>query len=407
MGTKIVIAKISFSLFVFMLLTSCVSSAEKTPEFDISDVTYNFQKIAINTDSNPYTFTISDIGNGTLKITSIVLSGRDALEFSHTAVAPQSLRPTDTYSFDVTFSPVSVGQKEARITITHNAEGSPFVIDIYGEGYDPSYPNFALSATTFDFGGIVIGKSSSPQKFTISNPGTANLTVSSILLSGTNSNEFALNAVFPLNISGGGSEDIEVTFNPVTIGTKSAAVTFVHNASTSPDTLTLAGEGLTNIVTLFVDDFSSMKGWSAYSDTLHTGTAQWLYFSGGNDTGGSGDFIGADSNYNSTDYFDEYLYSPSVDSSMYSSGTITLEFDGNYQDDVLSANDAAVVAVWDGAGWNVLAVYTTSWNTNGEHVSFDISTYAYGNNDLVIGFYYTGQNNYWFDIDNVTITYKP
>ena len=98
-----------------------------------------------------------------------------------------------------------------------------------------------------------------------------------------------------------------------------------------------------------------------------------------------------------------------IDCSSYTSGTITLEFDGNYQDfDPNPNEDFARVRVWDGnTTWQLVDTYSTSWASNGEHKVYDVSSDALGNVDFQVYFYYLGYNDWFFQVDNVKLTHTP
>jgi len=101
-----------------------------------------------------------------------------------------------------------------------------------------------------DFGNIMMGNSSSPQPFTITNTGAANLVVRNISLEGMDPNMFSWRtdtcpSTLPITLETKASCAITATFSPTSGGAKSATLKIVSNASNSPAVgVPLTGTGL-------------------------------------------------------------------------------------------------------------------------------------------------------------------
>lgn len=109
-----------------------------------------------------------------------------------------------------------------------------------------SGPYGVLSKTSLNFGNVLVGQTSTPERISLTNTGDAQLTVTSISVSG----DFAI----PTNYCGEGVRpgthcDIYVTFTPPALGTDTGTVTFTDNASNSPQTVSLTGVGATTTPT--------------------------------------------------------------------------------------------------------------------------------------------------------------
>jgi hypothetical protein len=95
--------------------------------------------------------------------------------------------------------------------------------------------DISVSPTSYDFGTVVVGDSSTPQIFTISNTGDADLDIGTISLTGTDVTEFTIQndngtgqTILPL-----GNCTIDVVFSPTAEGVKSANLSVPSN---DPDT---------------------------------------------------------------------------------------------------------------------------------------------------------------------------
>ncbi|MCD4656282.1 MAG: choice-of-anchor D domain-containing protein [Planctomycetes bacterium] len=284
-----------------------------------------------------------------------------------------------------------------------------------------------VAPSSYDFGQSRIGTDCNSSLFTVTNKGRVAVDITSIELSGTNPGSYSVVASIPMNINPGSSKSFTVKFIPSDLGLKEAMFSIHHSEIGSPIRISLKGSGIgTNSpLTIFEDDFSDRKGWTMTHGQNHTGTASWFYFASSNITGGSWTYLSADSNHNPWDEFDEYVDSPKIDCSHFTSGTITLEFDGNYQDNDYYRgywwwSDYGRLLVYDGSKWIEIDKYDSDWSPTGQHVTYYISAQALGNSELQICFHYYRVYDYWswhnwnyvyedhyFKVDNVKLTHTP
>lgn len=106
-------------------------------------------------------------------------------------------------------------------------------------------PAVSLSPSTLSFGSVLIGQTSAVQQSTLTNTGTASLTISSITLAGTDPGDYIQQNTCVNAVAAGGSCMISVSFKPTTTGSRPATVSITDNASGSPHTITLSGTGVT------------------------------------------------------------------------------------------------------------------------------------------------------------------
>jgi hypothetical protein len=109
-----------------------------------------------------------------------------------------------------------------------------------GSGTSTSAPNIALSPASKDFGSVDISSAANPgQTFTIQNTGSANLTVGTVTITGTDAGQFVKSgdSASGQTIAAGASKTITVTFDPSAVGAKTASMSIPSN---DPDMPTLA-----------------------------------------------------------------------------------------------------------------------------------------------------------------------
>jgi Concanavalin A-like lectin/glucanases superfamily/FG-GAP-like repeat/Putative Ig domain/Abnormal spindle-like microcephaly-assoc'd, ASPM-SPD-2-Hydin/Protein of unknown function (DUF1573) len=106
-------------------------------------------------------------------------------------------------------------------------------------------PAVAISNTTLPFGNQNLGTTSTAQPVTITNSGSASLTISNIAKTGANPSDFAFTAnPLPLSLAPGASTTLQVTFSPTVIGNRSASLSITDSATSSPQLVSLSGTGV-------------------------------------------------------------------------------------------------------------------------------------------------------------------
>ncbi|MFO1482413.1 MAG: choice-of-anchor D domain-containing protein [Verrucomicrobiaceae bacterium] len=99
-----------------------------------------------------------------------------------------------------------------------------------------------------DFDVVALGGSSTAKTFTITNPGSLDLTTLAISTDGTNAGDFNVGALSGTSVvAGGGGVTFAVTFTPASSGARSAAlhITSNLNGTKNPFDIALTGTGLT------------------------------------------------------------------------------------------------------------------------------------------------------------------
>jgi hypothetical protein len=135
---------------------------------------------------------------------------------------------------DSTNFPVSAGSFQAA----NAGENDGFVTK-----FTPS-PNIGLSAG-LNFGNQNDGTTSAPQTITVSNTGNENLTVTSVVITGPNSNDFGeTNTCTTASVAPQSTCTITVTFTPSITGNETAGVSITDNAPASPQSVSLTGFGV-------------------------------------------------------------------------------------------------------------------------------------------------------------------
>ena len=132
---------------------------------------------------------------------------------------------------------------------TASDAGAIYIFDLNGQ------PNIAVAqagaltdgAGSVDFGPVATGSSSTAKTFTITNPGTADLTGLAVTKDGANPGDFTVSALSATSIPvGNGTVTFTVTFTPGASGARSAAIHLASNVTgaKNPFDIALTGTGL-------------------------------------------------------------------------------------------------------------------------------------------------------------------
>ena len=210
------------------------------PRVSLSPTSIAFGNQAVSTTSSTHQVTLTNIGNTTLSITSIALTGLNPYQFAETSNCGSSLGAGANCTISVTFAPTTAFSPSASVSVTDSAPGSPHSVTLTGTG---TGPRVSLSPTSIAFGNQAVGTTSSTRQVTLANVGNTTLSITSIALTGLNPYQFAQTNSCGSSLSAGANCTISVTFAPTTAFSPSASVTVTDSAPGSPHSVTLTGTG--------------------------------------------------------------------------------------------------------------------------------------------------------------------
>ncbi len=265
--------------------------------------------------------------SGTLLAQATVPSGTAGMlvgSYRYTAIAPLTLTAGQTYVVGTYFGPVpdqcgsacgdvllysgsetyasGIAFLQARQTLSI-AGGGPLAFPNVNAGVPEGVfgPNFllavpltrviGLSAVNLDFGPITVGQPSPTQTVTVSNTGTDALSIGTLALGGSHAAEFAIASDTCSNQSLAPSTtcSVGITLTPAATGARTAQLDVPSDATSGPNAVTLAGNGVQPQLTLDVSavDFGARTPGSQAAATVtvtNTGSGD-LVISGLSDPG--------------------------------------------------------------------------------------------------------------------------
>jgi hypothetical protein len=209
------------------------------PVVSFSPASLTFSAQQVGTSSSAQSVILKNIGDATLTISSITVSG----DFSQTNTCGSSVAMNASCTLRVIFKPTAGGTRTGAVTITDNAIPTSQAVSLTGTGTAPAV---VLSVTSLVFPAQAVGTSSSAQSVTVKNTGGATLTITSIAAAG----DFSQTNNCGSSLAAGSSCTLSVTFKPTAAGARSGAVTLTDNASPATQTVSLSGTGTVPIVSL-------------------------------------------------------------------------------------------------------------------------------------------------------------
>ena len=211
------------------------------PVVGLSATGLAFPNENVNVTSPSQAVTLTNTGNATLNIASIVVAGTNAADFTSSNNCGTTLAASAMCTITTTFTPAAAGSRSATITLTDDAADSPESISLSGQGLLAA--TATLSASSLTFSQQLVGATSSAQAVTLTNNGNAALAITSIAASGANAADFAVTNNCGASLAASAQCSIGATFTPAASGSRSAAITVTDSASGSPQSIALSGTG--------------------------------------------------------------------------------------------------------------------------------------------------------------------
>lgn len=216
-------------------------------ELSVAPSPLDFGDQLVGTSSDPQVLTLSNTGNDVVNVSEVTLAADPfALVGGSCGQAPFSIAEGTDCTVEYTFNPTAIGEASQTVMIMSDAPSSPDSIDLLGNGVESA---LSITPSPLDFGDQQITTTSDTQILTLSNTGTASLTVTDVT---TIADPFAVNGGscgdVPFTIDVGEDCTFELVFSPLVTGAAQQMLTVTSNAPTSPDMVDLQGNGVEAIL---------------------------------------------------------------------------------------------------------------------------------------------------------------
>ena len=212
------------------------------PKVNMTPVKTTFASQVVGTVSLPKIVTIKNLGTGILPINSMSITGANMNDFNiSSSTCSTTLAVGQDCTVSVVFKPTLAGTLTAAVTVNGDTASSANNVAITGTA--TVIPKISWTPQTLAFGYVTKLTSSPVKTFVVSNSGNADMTISSITLTGSYPTEFSQTNDCPATLAPLQSCTISAIFSPTSVGAKSALVTITDNVIGSPHKLTMTGSG--------------------------------------------------------------------------------------------------------------------------------------------------------------------
>jgi len=196
----------------------------------------SFGSVPLGT-TNSQTVQLTNTGALTVTISSVSVGGKGfAL---HGITTPLALAGGKTVNATLFFAPTVTGYVAGSASIASNATNKTLTMTFSGTGVADTRAIVATPAS-LTFGNENLGRSNT-LPVTLKNTGNSSVALSGVTITGSG---IATSAVTGTIIAPGQTTTLNVTFAPKTAGTISGSVKVASNATNSPATITIGGEGI-------------------------------------------------------------------------------------------------------------------------------------------------------------------
>jgi archaellum component FlaF (FlaF/FlaG flagellin family) len=192
----------------------------------------NFALVPIGSASAAQKVTLTNEGSTSLAISSISVTG----EYKQTNTCGSSLAAGANCTISVTFNPTTDGTQAGTLTVV-DAGGSQFTT------LTGTATPLKFTPASINFGTVSVGSSSAPKSVSVANVSGGTITISGIMVSGTDPSDFTETNTCGKSLAAGKTCTVSVTFTPTTTGTLSGNVTVKDTDPTSPQKILLSGTG--------------------------------------------------------------------------------------------------------------------------------------------------------------------
>jgi hypothetical protein len=257
------------------LSVSLTGTGTSTPQpvVSLNQNALSFASQALGSTGAAQTVTVSNTGSASLQLSGLTLSGTNAGEFTlaGSCAAGLSLAPGASCGAAVGFSPAGLGTRSASLTIASNASNGSATVSLSGTGVPAPAPAVSLSPTAIDFGNVSLNGSVT-RTVTLTNTGSASLQIASASVSGAG---FTLVNHCAASVAAATTCTLDLSFSPGVAGPVNGVLTIASNAASSPNQLSLAGNGSAAPLPVLAWSGSTAAG---FADTALGNTSAALSF---------------------------------------------------------------------------------------------------------------------------------
>ncbi len=248
------------------------------PNIELSRDSHDFGTIDVGSGSAVQVFTVFNLGNAPLTLSSLSVNGDDAAHFqvNSNTCGSGPIPASGSCAVGISFLPLSAGAKSASLGIDSNDPDKPaYTVFLSGNGKAPVVtpdPEIRISPADLNFGVITAGTTSSDKTVTITSAGEAALDIDRISISGADAASFAIeeNTANGARLAKNQAAAVTLSFSPLRIGPHYASLRIPSNDPDTPmATVSLTGEGGAS-VKLYFPHIAATDQWDTEISLINT-----------------------------------------------------------------------------------------------------------------------------------------
>ena len=221
------------------------------PGVGLDPLALAFGEVVVGSTSASQMVELTNTGTALLSITEATFLGEHPDQFTLVsggfAGEALAIDAGSTHLFEIAFAPSGAAPATADFVITSDATSSPDTVALMGQGIAPAV---GLDARAVVFAATPVGTSAEAEQVTLTNTGSAPLTLTSIALTGEQAGQFSILAGGEAGtVEVGASRVIEVGFLPLEEAVIEASLAITSDAATSVDQVALSGVGYIPVAT--------------------------------------------------------------------------------------------------------------------------------------------------------------
>jgi Abnormal spindle-like microcephaly-assoc'd, ASPM-SPD-2-Hydin len=226
---------------VSVFIAGCAGAGPHTPapepNITLSAFSFNFKTVVVG-QSATQTLQLTNSGSAPLQISSISLSNN---QFAISGPSPpRTVLPALSVDYTLAFTPTTAGNASASLTITCNSPQSLPAISLAGVA-EKVIDSLQVTPSSISFGNENL-QTTTTKNVVLQNTGDVNITISGVIAVGS---AFGYSDLSPgFSLAPNQQVTFQVWFRPTTSGTASGTVSILSANLTSPETVSLSGDGV-------------------------------------------------------------------------------------------------------------------------------------------------------------------
>jgi MBG domain/Putative Ig domain/Abnormal spindle-like microcephaly-assoc'd, ASPM-SPD-2-Hydin/Galactose oxidase, central domain len=238
---KAIARLLGWSTFSLPLLVLGLAPQLHAQGTSVSPSSINFGNQLVGTTSAAQMVTVKNTGTTAVTITSATAPAPFAVGANCNG---RKLSANASCTFNVTFKPTASGAASATLTVAFASPVASQTVSLSGTGIEPVA---SVSPSSLTFPNQQAGTTSAPMPVTLTNTGTAALTINGIGIGGTNPANFSetnnCGSTFPATLAIGAQCTIQVSFMPNATTLRSANLNINVAKPATSQTVPLSGTG--------------------------------------------------------------------------------------------------------------------------------------------------------------------